>query len=221
MEDTDKKIKVLIADDHPIIRDGLNCLLSCNPSYTVVAIANDGAQALKDIKEHKPDIVFMDITMPLMNGLEATKKIKKDFPETKVIIFTMHTEKHIAMNAFRAGAKGYLLKNAEDAVILEAIKQVMDGNLYASPSIANKIFTGVVDKIQSDQPIEPFETLTEREKEVLKLMAKGVKNKEIAEQLFISIHTVKTHRVHIMNKLDIHNLAGLTKVAIRKGLISG
>jgi two-component system response regulator NreC len=219
MVDKENTVKIIIADDFPLIRKGLKLILSANPHYKVVAQVEDGQLALEAVEEFRPDIVFMDINMKDMGGIEATRRITKDFPETKVIMLSMHTEKDVAVSAFKAGAKGYVLKDAEHSVMSEAIERVMEGKLYACPHISEKLFNGLVDTVLQGGATDPFETLTPREKAVLRLIAMGEKNKDIAETLFISLHTVKTHRAHIMEKLDIHNTAGLTKLAISKGLV--
>lgn len=214
----DEKVRILVVDDHPLIRTGLNIILSDNPNYMVIGSAADGLQALKDIEEHSPDVVFMDINMPFLDGLEATKQITEKFPDTKVIMLSMDSEEESAVKAFRAGAKGYLLKNAHHSQMLAAVESVLGGGLFVSPGIANSLLSGFVEAAKKDKVTEPFETLTRREKEILGLIAHGIKNKAIADKLFISLSTVKTHRANIMEKLDIHDMAGLTKIAIRKGL---
>ena len=213
-----EKIRILIVDDYPLIRTGLNIILSDNPEYMVIGGAADGLEALKEIEEYSPDVAFMDINMPLMDGLEATKHISEKFPDTKVIILSMRSDEESAVKAFRAGAKGYILKNAHHSQMLAAIEKVMDGGLFVSPGIANSLLSGLVEATQKGAIRDPFDILTCREKEVLGLIADGAKNKEIADKLCISLSTVKTHRAHIMEKLDIHDMAGLTKIALRKGL---
>ena len=219
-EDTiqDEKVRILVVDDHPLIRTGLNIILSDNPRYMVIGSAADGLEALKEVDSCCPDIVFMDINMPSMDGLEACKQITEKFPDTKVIILSMDTKESSAVKAFKAGAKGYILKDAHHSQMMDAIEKVLDGDLFVSPGIANSLLSGFVEAAKKDKVTDPFDTLTRREKEILGLIAGGAKNKEIAEKLFISLSTVKTHRAHIMEKLDIHDMAGLTKIAIRKGL---
>ncbi len=216
-----KKVKIIIVDDHSIMRDGLKGVLTKNPEYNVSGEANNGQEALSVIEEIRPDIIFMDLSMPDMGGIEATGLITKQFPDSKIIILSMHSEQHQAMDAFRAGASGYVLKGSEPSEVLDAVAKVLEGKRYASPAIAETLFSGFVDIFQKEQVLEPYDTLTNREREILKLIASGLKNKDIAEKLFISLHTVKTHRVHIMSKLDVHDMTGLTKIAIRKGLIQG
>ena len=215
------KVSIFIADDHPIIRDGLRGLFYGHRDYAVIGEAEDAMKALTAIEKTRPDIVIMDISMPGMDGLEATERITKEFPETKVIAFSIHDEEQYAVDAFRAGAMGYVLKGSDPSEVLASVEKVLSGERYASPAIASRLLSGFVNLIQSEQSEDPFDTLTPREKEILKLVADGAKNKEIADKLFISPHTVKSHRGHIMSKLDVHDMAGLMKVAIRKQLIEG
>ncbi|MCK5236854.1 MAG: response regulator transcription factor [Deltaproteobacteria bacterium] len=212
-------IKIFITDDHPIIRNGLKKMFSKDPRYKVVGEAKDGKEALEGIDKNKPDIIIMDISMPEMDGIVATKRIIKTYPDTKVIILSMHQEQQYAIDAFRAGAQGYVLKGSAVTELMDSIEKVSNGSRYASPIVANGLINGIIDMIQGEMPMDPFNSLTSREKEVLKLVAKSIKNKEIAEELFISVHTVKTHRANIMKKLNLHDTAGLVKIAIRRGLI--
>ena len=214
-----EKITVFVADDHVLIRRGLKDILAKNQEIAVVGEAGDGPEAISEIKRLKPDVVLMDITMPKMDGIEATELILKELPETKVIILSMHQEHHYAVDAFRAGARGYVLKGSDPSEVLDSVRRVSRGGRYASPVISEGLLSGYVDLIQKDKALEPFDTLTAREKEILKLLAEGLKNNDIAEKLFISAHTVKTHRINIMRKLDVHDMGGLVKVAMRKGLI--
>ncbi|MCK4846790.1 MAG: response regulator transcription factor [Deltaproteobacteria bacterium] len=212
------KIRILLVDDCPLIRTGLNIVLSDNPRYMVMGGAADGLEAIREVEECSPDIVFMDISMPSMDGLEATRQITRNFPDTKIIILSAYADEEHAIKAFRAGAKGYILKDAHHSQILAAVEKVLDGDMFVSPNISNNLFNSFVEVIKKSAEMEPFDTLTSREKEILGLIACGGKSKEIAEKLFISLSTVKTHRANIMEKLDIHNMAELTKMAVRKGL---
>lgn len=220
MRMTKEKIKIFIADDHPLMRDGVRNILLKNPAYSVVGEAEDGEKALIGIKEQRPDIVFIDISMPGMDGLEATKRITEEFPETKIIILSMHSEQYHVMDALKAGAMGYVLKGSSSSEILESVEKVLNGNRYASPTIANNLINELVKQTTGEATKDPFNTLTYREKEIFKLLALGSKNEEIAEKLSISAHTVKTHRSNIMKKLNAHNLGELVRIAIHKGLIS-
>ncbi|MCK5237058.1 MAG: response regulator transcription factor [Deltaproteobacteria bacterium] len=214
-----KKVKIFIVDDHPLMREGIKNILIKNSTYTVIGEAENGEEALNGINKLRPDIVFMDIGMPNMNGLEAAKRITKEFPETKIIMLSMHSEQHHVMDALKAGAMGYVLKGSDSSEVLESVEKIMDNKRYISPAIEDQVFNNLVKVAQKEQVTEPFDSLTSREKEILKLLALGVKNEDIANKLFISSHTVKSHRTNIMKKLDIHDLSGLTRIALQKELI--
>ncbi len=213
-----ENVKIVIADDHELLRDGLKATLAGVEGYVVVGEATNGTDAMSLVEELKPDIVIMDVTMPGLDGISATKRIAEDFSPTRVIILSMHEEGIYAVNAFKAGAMAYVLKGTAAVEVLLAIREVMKGARYASPPVANELLSSFVDILQKDMPIDPIDTLTAREKEVLKLIAQGNTNRVIGESLFIALSTVKTHRVNIMTKLDVHDVAGLTRVAIEKGL---
>ena len=185
----------------------------------VVGEAIDGNEAIKKVDELKPDLVIMDITMPGLDGISATKRIIEENAGVKVLILSMHEEALFAKNAFKAGASAYLLKDSVPEEILVAITRVMVGKRYASPVIANELLSDFVDIIQKDMPIDPIDMLTKREREVLKLIVGGSTNKEIAESLYISVATVKTHRVNLMGKLNVHDVAALVKIAVEKGVL--
>ncbi|MBE9528930.1 MAG: response regulator transcription factor [Proteobacteria bacterium] len=209
--------RIIVADDHELLRDGLKSTLGKVPGYEVVGEAANGTDAMRLVEELRPDVVIMDVTMPGLDGISATKRIVEDFG-TRVIVLSMHEEGIYAVNAFKAGAMAYVLKGTAAVEVLQAIEEVMRGARYASPSVANELLGSFVDILQKDLPIDPIDTLTAREKEILKHIASGNTNKEIGEKLFIALSTVKTHRVNIMTKLDVHDVAGLTRIAIAKGL---
>ncbi len=213
-----KKIRILIADDHPIVREGISAKLSKEPHYVVVGEASDGMEALKKVSQLKPDIVIMDIMMPLMDGILATEHIKKSTPQIKVIILSMHKRQEYALRAFQTGADGYVLKENASKEIVNAIKSVFGGKRYICPSIAHYL---AEEYIQSSKvnSFNPFDSLSLREKEVLRLLAEGKKNKEIADILFITNYTVKTHRHNIMQKLAVHDLASLVRFAIQNDFV--
>ncbi len=216
-----KKIRVLIADDHTIVRKGLCALLDGDKEIEVVGDAENGREAIKKVEQVQPDIVLMDITMPGLNGLETTRQLKKRHPKTKILILTMHDNEEYIFETLRAGASGYLVKRTAPEELISAIHAVNRGESFLSPSISKRVIEGYIRVGQSEQEEdEAFEKLTDREREVLQLIAEGRVNREIAELLHISIKTVETHRSHIMEKLDIRNIAELTQYAIRKGLIS-
>ncbi len=213
-------IKIYIADDYPVLRDGIKAVFASQPGFDVVGEAGDGIEALEGIAKLKPDIVIMDITMPRLNGITATKRIAEDHPAVKVIMLSMHTDINNAIDAFRAGARGYILKDSPPEDILEAVTKVNEGAKYASPAVAAGLLDGFVEIIKKDQLDDPFDTLSQREREVLRMIADGSTSKEVAEKLFVSVSTIKSHRNSIMKKLRVNDMAGLIKVAIRKGIVT-
>ena len=215
------KTRVLLAEDHTIVRKGLRSLLDKETGIEVVGEAEDGREAIVKAEELHPDVVVMDIAMPGLNGLEATRQIKKRFPDMKILILTMHANEEYILQSLKAGASGYLVKKAAPAELISAINAVHKGHSFLSPSISRMVIDEYIRRSKEiSEGEEGFEQLTVREREVLQLIAEGRKTREIAELLYISIKTVETHRAHIMNKLDIHSTAELTRYAIRKGIIS-
>ena len=213
-------IRVLIADDHKIMLAGLRSLLEKQSDIEVVGEAENGRKAVQMAQEKKPDVVVMDVSMPDLNGIEATTQIKESVPESRVIALSMHSDKRFVMGMLRAGAAGYLLKDCASQELANAIAQVAGGKKYLSPEI-----TGVVinDFLQGGSPEEDetvASVLSAREREVLQLIAEGWSTKQIASHLYVSIKTIETHRRQIMKKLDLHSIADLTKYAIREGLTS-
>lgn len=213
-----KEQRIVVADDHPLTRSGLVTVLSAIDAITVVGEAADGSEAIEKVESLKPDIIIMDITMPILDGIAATKRIAKDFPETKVVILSMHEEAVFALNSFKAGASAYVLKGAVTEEIVKAVETVATGKRYVCQVMASELLSDFVDIIQKDIPKDPIDSLTAREKEVLKLIAAGSTNKDIANKLCISLATVKTHRVNLMGKLDVHDVAALVKLAVSKGI---
>jgi DNA-binding NarL/FixJ family response regulator len=215
-----KKQTIVIAEDYTILREGLRALISSNPDFEVVAEAGDGQEAINFVEKLKPDLVLMDLSMPRMNGMDAIREIRKRVPETKVVVLTMHkTEEHI-LAAFKAGADGYVLKDATHDELIMAIKNVLSGKRYLSPGISQTVLEGYLEGRKTVKPETSWETLTQREREVLKLVAEGYRNKQIAEYLCISVKTAEKHRANLMEKLDLHNAQALTALAIEKGLVS-
>ncbi len=212
-------IKILIADDHQLVREGLANLLSDDPNIEVVGQAEDGKEAIENVKKLEPDILIMDIGMPVINGIEATGILKKEYPELKVIGLTLHAEKNFVRGMLEAGAYGYLFKTCAYEELILAINTVNSGNKYFSNEITDILVNEYIGKQNSGvEVVDPI--LTERELEVLRLIADGKSSNEIAEELFVSVKTVGTHKQHIYEKLDIGSNVELVKYAIRKGIIS-
>ncbi|MBI5409823.1 MAG: response regulator transcription factor [Nitrospirae bacterium] len=214
-----KKIRILLVDDHKILRDGIRSLLKEYPDLEVVGEAADGRTALRLVKELSPDVVIMDISMPDLNGIDATRRILADQPRIKVMALSMHYDKHFVSEIFKAGASGYLLKECAFEEMAHAIRVVMDNKTYINPQIASLIVESLINN-SSRSSHQAFSLLTEREREVLQLIAEGKSTKQIASQLNVSSKTVESHRRQVMGKLNIRNVADLTKYAIREGLIS-
>jgi len=214
------KIRVLIADDHQIVRDGLRSLLEKEPDLEVVAAVEDGRTTVRLVEELQPDVVIMDISMPGLNGIEATRKITRDFPNIKVIALSMHDDGRFVTNMLKAGASGYLLKDCAFKELTKAIHVVVRaGKSYLSPDITDVVVSSYVTGQSGSEPLI-YTTLTPREREVLQLVVEGKTSSQIAEILYVSVKTVETHRTQLMHKLKINNLADLIKYAIREGITS-
>jgi len=215
-----KPYRLVIAEDHTIVREGLRALIGADPELDVIQEASDGRDAVRAVEKLHPDLVLMDLSMPGMHGLEAIKEIKSRFPETKVLTLTVHKTEEYVYAALQAGADGYVLKDATHSELSLAIKNVLKGNQYLSPSISAKVIEGYLEGSKTPLSNSAWsDTLTQREREVLKLIAEGHKNKEIADLLFISPKTVEKHRYNLMQKLKLHNVAAITAYAIEKGLV--
>ena len=212
-------ISVILVDDHVIMRDGLRHLLDQESDIEVVGEADNGRKAVKLVMEKKPEIVIMDVAMQDMNGIEATRQIKTENPDIKVIALSMHSERQIVVGIFRAGASGYLLKDSSSLELVEAIRTVHLGRKYLSQKISDIVLQEISD-IKKETGQIGVDVLTNRESEILQLISEGNSTKKIAEVLFISPKTVESHRANIMDKLNIHNIPELTKYAIRTGLTS-
>jgi len=213
-------IRVLIADDHKIMLAGLRSLLEKQADFEVVGEAENGRKAVQMVQEKTPDVVVMDVSMPDLNGMEATTQIIESLPETKVIALSMHSDKRFVMGMLRAGASGYLLKDCASQELANAIFQVAGGKKYLSPEITGVIIDNVLQGGSSEELTTVSSVLSAREREVLQLIAEGWSTKQIASHLYVSIKTIETHRRQIMKKLDLHNIADLTKYALREGLTS-
>lgn len=214
---TKGKIRILVADDHPVVRKGLQSCLARQDSLRIIGEAADGDEALAKALELSPDVVLLDISMPRRDGLVVTAALRKEAPQIKVLILSVHNNKEYIFRIIQAGAHGYVSKEAPPEELLRAIESVYKGETFFSPEIARAALNQLV---CNGGKREPFAQLTGREREVLTLIAQGQSNKEIASQLGISVRTIETHRERIMRRLDIHSVAGLTKFAIANGLIS-
>lgn len=213
------KIKVLIVDDHTLVRDGIRALLALVSDVKVVGEAANGREALEQVEKLTPDIVLMDLAMPIMNGLEATRRIRKKFPGTKVLVLTQYEDREYIIPTIEAGARGFVSKMAAFSELATAIQALCRGGSFLSPMAA----AAVVEEFQSkagEEDMDPYHHLTDREREMLKLIAEGYTAKEIADLLMLSVRTVETHKSNLMKKLNIRNKADLIKFAIRRGIIT-
>ncbi len=209
------KIKILVVDDHAIMRDGIRALLDLQGDIEIVGEASDGKKAIEKARELVPDVVIMDISMPEMDGLEATRRIKKKNPSVKVLVLTQHDNREYVLSTIKSGSDGYLPKGALGSELVAAIRAVHQGHSFLYPSAAGALIEDYRRQVEK----EPYDSLTEREREVFRLIADGHTSREIADTLFISLKTIHNHRAKIMIKLDIHNRSELIKYAIRKGLV--
>jgi two-component system, NarL family, nitrate/nitrite response regulator NarL len=215
MSNIKKKITVLLVDDHPVVRKGLYSCLSPRENLKIVGEASDGNEALRKVKELLPDIVLMDLAIPEPDGLAVTERLQKESPQVKVLILSMHSNREYVLRIIKAGARGYVLKDAPPDELVRAIEAVNAGETFFSPAVARIALTQYVNESSQTNPLS---RLSEREREVLGRIAEGRSNKEIASDLDIGVRTIETHRERIMQKLDIHSVAGLTKFAITNGL---
>jgi DNA-binding NarL/FixJ family response regulator len=213
-------IRVLLADDHGIVRKGLRFLLSQDPGIEIAGEAEDGREAVRLAGELQPHIVIMDIAMPQLNGLDAATQITKANPRTAVIILSMYSDEEFLIRALTVGAKGYLLKDSAEADVLRAVHAVAQGRTYFSPAIAHTLLEDYMRRLTQEGLQDRYDLLTDREREVLQLLAEGRSNKEVASILGLSVHTVDTHRTNFMQKLDLHNTAEIVIYAMRKKIIS-
>ncbi len=212
--------RVVLADDHQVIREGLRNLVDEQSDMEVIAQASNGREAIDLCTEHEPHVVVMDVAMPDLNGIEATRQILKEVPGTKVLALSMHADKHYAAGMLGAGASGYVLKDCAFDELAEAIRQVANGGSYLSPEIEGVVLRDYVERLSGEGGESAFSVLTDREREVLQLVAEGHTTKQIASNLHVSVKTIESHRQNIMDKLEIRSIAELTKYAIREGLTS-
>ena len=213
-----KPVRIAIADDHKLVRSGFKAMLRQLGNVEVVAETGDGHEALELLKKHRPDIALLDITMPGLTGIEVANRIAKDHPEIKVIILSMHTTPDYIAKAIRAGVSGYLLKNADPIELELAIRAASDGQNYLSPAVSKCLVEDYARRVGPTGGVA--EQLTDRQREILQLLAEGKSNKDVARILKLSVKTVETHRKQLMDRLDIHDIAGLVRFAIRAGVIS-
>jgi RNA polymerase sigma factor (sigma-70 family) len=213
-------IRVLLADDHGVVRKGLRFLLERQPDMEIVGEAADGREAVRLAEAENPDIVIMDIAMPLLNGIEATAQMVKRNPAIAVIILSVHSDEDYLLSSLNAGAKGYLLKDSAEVDLVRAIEAVRKGTPFFSPEIAKTMLEDYMRFLQQRNLQDSYDLLTEREKEVLQLLAEGKSNKEVASILDVSVYTVDSHRTHLMQKLNLHNTAEIVLYAVRKKIIA-
>jgi len=219
--ETGKLYRIVIAEDHKMLRDMLRMLFNTDPEsgVQVVGEAGDGREAVQCVARHHPDLVLMDLSMPGMNGQQAIAEIKKTTPATKILVVTMHTAEDIIMSALKAGADGYVLKGDSFEELLAAMRHVLEGDSHLSPEVSQKVLEGYLQATDQAMAGSSPETLTPREREIIKLVAEGYRSKEIAQMLCISLKTVETHRANTMKKLGLRNAAEMTVYAIEEGLV--
>jgi two-component system response regulator NreC len=211
------KASVLLVEDHIVVRQGIKALLSDEPDLEIVGEADNGREALQAVMELQPNLVLMDISMPGLNGIEATRQIRQRYPEVKVIVLSMHANEEYVFQVLRAGASGYVLKQSDSSEVLTAIRAALAGGSFLSPPISRAVIDDYVRRAEARGEESDLDLLTSREREVLQLLAEGMSNREIADQLNISVKTVETHRSNMMNKLDVDSKTELIKYALRKG----
>jgi two-component system response regulator NreC len=213
-------IRVLVADDHDVVRKGVRFLLQQEAGVEVVAEAVDGRQAVQLVTEHRPDVAILDIAMPLLNGIDAASQITKGTPSTGIVLLSMHSDEEFLIRGLNAGAKGYLLKDSAEPDLVRAVRAVASGRTFFSPDIAHTLLEDYIRRLQQQGLQDTVDLLTDREREVLQLLAEGRSNKEAAVLLGVSLHTVETHRTNFMQKLGLHNTAEIVIYAMRKKIVS-
>jgi DNA-binding NarL/FixJ family response regulator len=213
------RIRILLADDHTVVRQGLRKVLEERPEWEVVAEAGDGREAVRQAEAHKPDVAILDVAMPLLNGIEATRQIARRVPSTRILVLSMHADEAYVTQILQAGATGYLLKDSADVDLLQGVEAVAQGKSFFSPAIARVMLDEYVRQRAEKGISDRYESLSEREREIFQLIAEARTNKEIAALLNVSPSTVETHRAHIMEKLDLHSAAEIVLYAVRRGVI--
>jgi len=214
-----KQIRILLADDHTVMRSGLKLLLEREADFVVVGEAADGRAAIQLVEAISPDVVVMDVAMPVLNGIDAAARITASRPRTAVVVLSMHSDESYVLRALKAGVKGYLLKDSAESDLIAAVRHVMTGKPFFSPAISNMLVQDYIREIRQRGVEDSYELLTARERELLQLMAEGRTAKEIAADLNLSAHTIDTHRANIMRKLNVNSIAELILYAMRKGII--
>ena len=212
-------VRIVLADDHTIIRSGLRLLLEQQPDFKVVAEAEDGRQAVERVAGHHPDVVILDIGMPELNGIEATRQIVALDPHSNVVILSMHSDEGYVLRALKAGARAYILKSAAEADLIRAVRAVSEGKSFFSPVISKMLLEDYVRQVREKEVEDSYDLLTPREREILQLLAEGKTNKEVATILKLSPYTVETHRGNLLQKLNLHSVPELILYAVRKGVI--
>jgi len=212
-------IRVELADDHTLVRQGLRLIVESHPGFVVVAEAASGLEAVEMAREHHPDVAVVDIAMKELNGIEAAAQILRHSPRTSVLILSMHSNERYVIGALKAGARGYLLKDAVQEELIRAILLVQQGKSFFSPAVAKILQDAHLHDVKSRRVEDRYELLTERERQIYQMLAEGNSNKEIAARLNLSLHTVETHRTRVMDKMDVHSAAELVLSAVRRGLI--
>ena len=213
-------IRIVLADDHTVVRKGLRLLLESQPGLTVIADAANGREAVALAEEHRPDVVVMDVAMPILNGIEAARQISAKRPQIAIVFLSMHSDESYVLRALKAGARAYLLKDSAEHDLITAVRAVSEGKAFFSPAISKMLVEDYIRQMNERKVEDSYELLTTREREILQLLAEGKNNKEIAALLNLSLYTVETHRGNILQKLNLHSSAELILYAVRKGVIS-
>jgi DNA-binding NarL/FixJ family response regulator len=214
------KAKILIVEDNQLFREGLKSLLASNTDYELIGEANDGLEALRQVREKQPDFILLDLSMPRLSGISVIKEIKSIYPDIKILALTIHESDEFVLQAFDAGANGYCVKDSSRHELQTAIQTVLEGKTYISPQVTEQVMEGYLESSRKLKKKTDWDTITRREREILKLVAEGYKNRQIAELLHISLKTVEKHRANIMKKLDLHSASELTAYAIEKNLVT-
>ena len=213
-----KTLRILLADDHTVVRQGLRKIIESGPDWRVVAEAADGREAVRCAEQYEPDVAVIDVAMPLLNGVDATRDIRRVAPQTRVLILSMYCDETYVTQTHKAGATGYLLKDSADVDLVQAVSDVSQGKAFLSPAVARLMADDCVHR-RGDVAVDRYESLSRREREIFQLVAEGKSNKGIASLLSISPSTVETHRAHLMEKLDLHSAAEIVLHAVRRGVI--